>query len=185
MRSRRAPSEPDLVDRARQGDVDAFEVLLRRHDDPMRALAHRMLGSRAAMDDALQDAYVRAFRSVAGFRGDARFSTWLHRIVATTCIDHLRRSGRRAEDELGEEPRVVGGRQDPAGDAAVGRVDLRRALNRLDVDQLAVLLLVDGEGLSYDEVAAILGIANGTVSSRVTRARLVMRTLLLDGRESS
>lgn len=186
MRSRSERTEPELLDRARLGDASAFETLLRTHDDRMRALAYRMLGSGSAMDDALQDAYLRAFRAVGDFRGDARFSTWLHRVVATTCIDHLRRTSRRAEEEMVEEARPAAGRRhDPAGDAAVGRADLRRALDRLDPAQRAVLLLVDGEGLSYDEVASILGLTNGTVSSRLTRARMAMRTMLLNEEESS
>jgi len=172
-------SEAALLDGARGGDVDAFERLVRRHDDRMRALAYRMLGSRAAMDDALQDAYVKAFRSIAGFRGDARFSTWLHRIVATTCIDHVRRLQRRAEEELPDEPVPArGGLVDGSADVAVRRLDLRRALDHLDPDHRAALLLVDGEGLSYDEAGSVLGIPAGTVSSRLSRARATMRGLL-------
>lgn len=172
-------SEAALLDDARAGDVDAFERLVRRYDQRMRALAFRMLGSRAAMDDALQDAYVKAFRSIAGFRGEARFSTWLHRIVATTCIDHVRREQRRAEDELSDEPvPVAGGLADGSADVAVRRLDLRRALDYLDPDHRAALLLVDGEGLSYDEAGTVLGVPAGTVSSRLSRARRIMRELL-------
>ncbi len=177
-------TEAELVDAARHGDAAAFETLVRRHDDQMRALAFRMLGGQAAMDDALQDAYVKAFRAVRRFRGDARFSTWLHRIVATTCIDHLRRRSRRAEDELPEEPTPTGGGSfDPSAETAVRRTDLQWALGRLDPDHRATLLLVDGEGLSYDEAGTVLGIPAGTVSSRLTRARAHMRTLLDLGEE--
>ena len=131
------------------------------------------------MDDALQDAYVRAFRALPGFRGDARFSTWLHRVVATTCIDHARRAQRRREDELPDDARPIGGHaHDPAGDAVIRRLDLRLALDRLDPDQRLALLLVDGDGLSYDEAGAVLGVPAGTVSSRLSRARLAMRTML-------
>ena len=183
MRSRTGPSEADLVDRARSGDVDAFEALVRGADDHMRALAFRMLGDRAAMDDALQDAYVKAFRSIRSFRGDARFSTWLHPIVATTCLDHLRRRRRRAEDPLAGEPTPTGGRpDDPAGDSVTRRLDVVAALDRLDPDQRAALVLVDGEGLSYEAAGALIGVPAGTVSSRLTRARAAMRTLLEEGR---
>ena len=182
MRPRTEHPEEQLVDRARSGDVAAFEALVRTHDDRMRALAFRMLGSRAAMDDALQDAYVRAFRGLARFRGDSRFSTWLHRVVATTCIDHARRAQRRREDELPAEPAPVGGGPgDPAGDAVARRLDLRRALDRLDPDQRAALLLVDGDGLSYGEAGELLGVPAGTVSSRLTRARAAVRADLEEG----
>ena len=131
------------------------------------------------MDDALQDAYVRAFRALPGFRGDARFSTWLHRVVATTFIDHARRAQRRREDELPDEARPIGGHaQDPAGEAVSRRLDLRLALDRLEPDQRVALLLVDGDGLSYEEAGAVLGVPSGTVSSRLSRARLAMRTML-------
>ena len=155
----------------------------------MRALAFRMLGSQAAMDDALQDAYVKAFRAIGRFRGDARFSTWLHRIVATTCIDHLRRRTRRAGiegwDEVpAEAPPPDGSGGDPAADRAIRRADLRRALDRLDPDQKAAFLLVDGEGLSYDEAGRLLDIPAGTVSSRLTRARSTLRELLALGEET-
>lgn len=179
MRSRTEPTEADLVGRARTGDVEAFEVLVRSHDDRMRALAFGMLGSRAAMDDALQDAYVKAFRALPSFRGESRFSTWLHRIVATTCVDHLRRRQRRREDVLTDEPEPIGGHiGDPSGDTVARRLDLRRALDRLDADQRAALLLVDGEGLSYEEAGTVLGIPAGTVSSRLSRARAELRRAL-------
>lgn len=170
-------------DRARSGDVDAFEALVRAADDHMRALAFRMLGDRAAMDDALQDAYAKAFRSIGSFRGDAHFSTWLHRIVATTCIDHVRRRRRRAEDPLDVDLTPTGGPPvDPAGDFVTRRLDVVAALERLDLDQRAVLVLVDGEGLSYDAAGALIGVPAGTVSSRLTRARSAMRTMLEERR---
>lgn len=182
MRPRIDPSEEALVDRARSGDVDAFEALVRGVDDRMRALAYRMLGDRAAMDDALQDAYVKAFRSIGSFRADARFSTWLHRIVATTCLDHLRRRRRRAEEPLAADSVPLGGSPaDPAGDSVTRRLDVVAALGRLDPDQRAALVLVDGEGLSYDAAGALIGVPAGTVSSRLTRARAAMRTMLEEG----
>ena len=170
--------EPELLALARSGDAVAFEALVRAHDDRMRALAFRMTGSRAGMDDALQDAYLKAFRSIGTFRGDAAFSTWLHRIVTTTCIDHARRQGRRREDELSDEPRPGDGGADPAGDLVARRVVLRRALDHLDPDQRAALLLVDGDGMSYDEAGRMLGVPAGTVSSRLSRARAEMRRML-------
>lgn len=174
-------SETSLLSAARHGDAAAFEALLRTHDERMRALAHRMTGDRTAMDDVLQDAYVKAFRSIRSFRGEARFSTWLHRIVTTTCIDHLRRSSRRGEISLADdEPGDASTRSVTADPGVVvsRKLDLRRALDHLPVDQRAALLLVDGEGLSYDEAGTVLGIPAGTVSSRISRARREMRTLL-------
>ena len=88
----RAPEKDErLVEAARLGDQGAFTTLLRRHDDQMRALAWSVLRDRTAMDDVLQDAYLKAFRNLDRFRGESRFSTWLHRIVYRTCLDHVRR----------------------------------------------------------------------------------------------
>jgi RNA polymerase sigma-70 factor, ECF subfamily len=89
-----APAD-DLLARARQGDGGAFTELVRVHDARLRGLAYRLLGSRDAMDDVLQEAYVKAFRSLPRFRGDAEVGTWLHRIVANCCTDELRRAKRR------------------------------------------------------------------------------------------
>lgn len=174
-------AEGDLLEQARAGDVAAFERLLRGHDDRLRALAYRMMGDRAAMDDALQDAYVRAFRGIGRFRGDAAFATWMHRIVATTCLDHLRRRKRWSEcTSPSDEPDIApaGGHVRDPGDAVSRQLDLRRALGRLPADQRAALLLVDGEGFSYHEAGEALGVPAGTVSSRITRARRAMRELL-------
>lgn len=180
----RRPATGDDTAAARAGDADAFERLVRANDDRMRALAFRMLGSRSAMDDALQEAYLKAFRKVGGFRGDSAFATWLHRIVATTCIDHARQASRRSDVPLAEDPEVAdpvskpSGHVDRVGDAVAGRTDLQRALDRLSPDYRAALLLVDGEGMSYDEASEILDVPPGTVASRLNRARRTMRDLL-------
>ncbi|MDZ7674639.1 MAG: RNA polymerase sigma factor [Acidimicrobiales bacterium] len=178
--------DADLA-RARDGDPGAFERLLRRHDDKMRGVAHRFLGGQAAMDDALQEAYLKAYRRIGEFRGDASFSTWLYRIVTTTCLDQGRTITRRAEDELPDEPMPpgVGPRHDRVAEAAVGRTDLRRALDRVAPEHRAALLLVDGEGMTYEEASGVLDVPPGTLASRLARARTTMRELLDAGRLDS
>lgn len=86
-----AADERDLVVRATGGDVDAFFVLIDRHDRALRGLAYRLLGDQHAMDDALQESYLKAFRAVSKFSGDSAFKSWLYRIVYNTCLDELRR----------------------------------------------------------------------------------------------
>lgn len=134
------------------------------------------------MDDALQDAYLRAFRAIGRFRRESEFSTWLYRIVTSTCIDHGRRRGRRREDELADDVSPHVPVVDRVGDGVVRRADLAAALAELTDDHRATLLLVDGEGLSYEEASFVLGVAAGTVASRLARARAIMRDLL--GEES-
>lgn len=171
------PTDQDLVEAARGGDDRAFGELVRRHDPMLRALAVRMLGSRHAMDDALQDAYVKAHRGLAGFRGEAAVSTWLYGITYRTCLDHLRSARRRPTEPLDEGWGAVADRRDDHA-AVDDRLRLLAALDELSPEHRAVVLAVDLAGLPYDEVAEQLGVAHGTVASRLNRARAALRAAL-------
>jgi RNA polymerase sigma-70 factor (ECF subfamily) len=167
---------PDVLRRARAGDQQAFTEVVRHYDHRLRALAYRLLGDRAAMDDALQEAYVKAFRALPGFREDAALGTWLYQITYRACVDLQRRESRHHSEPSGA-PRAAA---DPATTAA-SRTDLTRALAALPVDQRAAVLLVDAEGLDYDAAAAVLGVAPGTIASRLSRARAALRAALAEG----
>jgi RNA polymerase sigma-70 factor (ECF subfamily) len=169
---------PAVLARAKGGDQRAFTELVRHYDHRLRALAYRLLGDRAAMDDALQEAYVKAFRALPGFRGDAGLGTWLYQITYRACVDQQRREGRHQAGPL-KEP-TTGTAADPAATAAA-RTDLQRALAALPVDQRAAVLLVDAEGLDYDAAASVLGVAPGTIASRLSRARAALRAALAEG----
>ena len=171
----------DVLVRAKDGDRQAFTEVVRHYDHRLRALAYRLLGDRAAMDDALQEAYVKAFRALPGFRGDAGLGTWLYQITYRACIDHQRRESRH-QTGTGEwsRPDAAAPTADPAATAA-SRTDLQRALAGLPVDQRAAVLLVDAEGLDYDAAASVLGVAPGTVASRLSRARAALRAALAEG----
>jgi len=169
-----------LVAQSIDGDPAAFSALLRQHDDKMRGVVWRMVPSRTEMDDVLQDAYLKAWRAIGKFRGEAAFSTWLYRIVYTTALDHLKVAKRRRAEPLDESQDWSN--QDPANAIADATV-LRSALAELPADQLAVVTLVDGQGQSYETVADLLGISAGTVGSRLSRARASLRKRLsTDGR---
>jgi RNA polymerase sigma-70 factor (ECF subfamily) len=176
----------DILERARRGDQPAFTALVRHYDHRLRALAYRLLGDRAAMDDALQDAYVKAFRGLPGFREEAGLGTWLYRITYRACVDHQRREGRHASATPltgtadGRDVPAQGSGAEPAA-TAVARADLARALAALPVDQRAAVLLVDAEGFDYDTAAAVLGVAAGTIASRLSRARATLRAALSEG----
>jgi RNA polymerase sigma-70 factor (ECF subfamily) len=165
------PTDDLLLARARRGDADAFGQLLREHDESHRRLAFRLLGERGPMDDALQEAYVRAFRALPRFRGTSSFGTWLYRIVYNACLDELRRVRARREVPLD-------GSSEAARERTDERLDLAAALGALPVELRAVVLLVDAEGLSYDEAAEVIGVAPGTVGSRLSRARAELRVAL-------
>jgi RNA polymerase sigma-70 factor, ECF subfamily len=173
-------TDGDLVAQILAGDRHAFSEVLRRHDDRLRGLAWKLLaGDRHRMDDALQDAYVRAFRALPRFRQDADLGSWLYRITYNACIDELRRAKRRPEPvDTGEPAHDVPGRRAGPDRAVLASDAVTRALAALPAEQRITVVLVDGEG--YDNLAAarILGVAPGTVASRLSRARAAMRLAL-------
>ena len=174
-----APDRLRLLEGARMGDSRAFGLLLRAHDDRLRALAWKLLGDRDRMDDALQEAYVKAWRSLGTFRSDADFGTWLYRIAYNACLDELRRGAHRPVLHdwtiTAEQPAVTG----PGPERfAVASDWVMRLLATLPPDQRATVVLVDGEGFDHREAAEILGVAPGTVASRLHRARRLLRRTL-------
>lgn len=167
-----------VVARARRGDHDAFAGVVGHYDHRLRALAFRLLGDRDRMDDVLQEVYVKAFRSLPRFRGDAALGTWLYRITYNACLDDLRR---RPAPAAGEYDDTLA---DPAAgpaELAVQRQDLAAALDGLPPDQRTAVLLVDAYGLDYADAAEVLGVRAGTIGSRLSRARSVLRAALGEG----
>jgi len=160
----------ELAARAVAGDDGAFAELVRRHERRVYNLALRMLGRSEDARDAAQDAFVSCYRNLSKFRGDAAFSTWLHRIAVNACYDVLRR--RRDVLGLDEAPEPP-----PAadhGDAVTTSVDVRRALLAIPDEFRTVLVLHDIQDLGYDEIARILEVPVGTVKSRLHRARVAL-----------
>jgi RNA polymerase sigma-70 factor (ECF subfamily) len=174
--------DPRTVRRAQRGDQRAFAQLVRRYDDGLRALAFRLLGDRDRMDDALQEAYVNAFRALPGFRGDAELGTWLYRIAYNACVDELRRTRTVVPlDSLRE-------RADPSAGTAervAARGDVGAALAALAPEDRAAVLLVDAQGFDYRSAAEVLGVPEGTVASRLNRARAALRRHLDDRLEGA
>jgi RNA polymerase sigma-70 factor (ECF subfamily) len=173
--SRAEPTDAELLSRHVAGDPDAFAELVRRHRDRLWAIALRTLADPEEAADALQDALLSAFRRAESFRGDSAVTTWLHRIVVNACLDRARRSRVRAADALPEEPdRLLAlaepTRADPA-ESMERRTAVLAALRQLGPEQRAAIVLVDMEGYSVDEAAAILGCPVGTVKSRCSRGR--------------
>ena len=158
------------------GDPDAFGELFRRHRDQMWALAVRITRDPEQAADAVQDAFIAAFRGADSFRGQAAVTTWLHRIVVNSCLDRLRRIKPVAhlpDADLSVLP-------DPRDHhhSVELRLDIRAALDQLPEGQRMALVLVDMHGLPIAEAAGILNIAEGTVKSRCARGRAAMVPLL-------
>jgi RNA polymerase sigma-70 factor, ECF subfamily len=166
--------------RARRGDEQAFAALVRHYDAGLRALAFRLLGDRVRMDDALQEAYVKAYRALPRFRGDASLGTWLYRIAYNACLDELKRT-RAVVDLESVRDRAQAG-FDPVEALSI-RHALAGALAELSPEDRAAVLLVDANGFEYRDAAEVLGIPEGTVASRLNRARTALRQTLQETRK--
>ena len=164
------------------GNPDSFGFLVKRHRDRMWAVAIRTLGEPEEAADALQEAFISAFRRADSFRGDAKVTTWLHRIVVNACLDRIRRRQVRAADPLPEDEdraaELAGPAEDDPAEVRERRLDVLNALKQINEDQRAALVLVDMEGYSIEEAAAILDCAPGTVKSRCARGRAKLLPLL-------
>jgi RNA polymerase sigma-70 factor, ECF subfamily len=165
----RVLADGDLVRAAQDDDVVAFEELVRRHRDLAFRVALRICRDRSDAEDVTQEAIVRAWRALDGFRGDARFSTWLCRIVTNLAINRVTRARRHAR----EVPDAGTRSADPAERTVdAERLDLAlRALDALTAEQRACFVLCEIEGLSYDETAQVLGVEIAAVKGRLFRAR--------------
>ncbi len=161
--------DPQLVRAARDGDLGAFEELVRGSQADVWRLCFHLLGDRSLAEDVAQDAFVRAYRFLGRYRGDSKFSTWLFSIVRNCCLDELRRLARRrniAEAVRAEPTRA-------AVESSV-RMEVSDALGELSVELREPVVLIDMFGESYKQAARILGVPEGTVKSRVHRARALL-----------
>ena len=161
-----------LVRAAQNGDVDAFEELVRRYQTSIYRVALRMLGSRADAQDAVQETFVRAWRALPRFRHDSAISTWLYRIVTRRALDRI--ASRRSTGTLNEVEVEAGPDPAQAAEHQERLRAIRRAMARLPPDQRAALVLREFEGLSYQEVAQVLGASVPAIKTRIHRARLTI-----------
>ncbi len=166
-------SDAELIAAHCAGDPDAFAEIFRRHKDRMWAVALRTCSDRELAADALQDAFLAAYRRAGSFRGESAVTTWLHRIVVNSCLDRLRR--RRPTSSLPEYD-LADTRDDHSSTEI--RLDVHRALKQLPENQRLALVLVDMHGMSVAETASVLEVAEGTIKSRCARGRTAMAQLL-------
>lgn len=177
-------SDWELVQRAQEGNREAFRTLVERYQRRIAALAVGMLRNQDDALDVVQDTFAKAFQNLDRFKGDASFYTWTYRIAVNLCIDHQRREGKlpavalepqegsRGPDVLGTLP-DTDGQGDPfqrTRDAEIARA-LRRAIDELTPEHRAVIVLREVEGLSYEEISRVLECPKGTVMSRLHYAR--------------
>ena len=172
----------ELATRCLAGDRDAFEGLYRQHANRLYNLVYRMAGSTEA-DDLLQDVFLQAYRKMGSYKGESSLGTWLYRLATNLCLDHLRsRQGRMAgvTDSLDDEGAAPVASAERPAEGHAARMDLERAIEMLPPSYRAAFVLHDIEGYQHDEVAKLLGIAEGSSKSLLHKARMKLRAALGD-----
>ena len=173
-------TDPQLVQRAQRGDLRAFDLLVLKYQGRIAALVSRYVSDAGEVEDVTQEAFIKAYRALGKFRGDSAFYTWLYRIAANTAKNHLVAKGRRPgahatiEDAEGfDEGGMLSESASPEALAMGGELAevVESALNALPDELKAALMLREFDGLSYDDIADVLGCPVGTVRSRIFRAR--------------
>ena len=170
-------AESEIVARARQGDLQAFEELFEAHKGRVYALSLRLVKDPTRAEDMTQDAFVRAWQKLSTFHGRSSFSTWLHRVAVNVILGKLRSESRSADRETAVEDleSLAGAR--PSNRPDIG-IDLEKAITLLPAKARTVFVLHDVEGYRHAEIAELIGIAEGTSKAHLHRARRLLREVL-------
>jgi RNA polymerase sigma-70 factor, ECF subfamily len=171
-------SDAAIISQVLDGDVEAYGALVARYRERYARFAVHMLGERDDAEEALQDAFVRAYRSLRQCADPARFDAWLFRILANRCRTAGARRARRARTFVRDEIALGGASADHPAERRAWREEIQRALTRLEPDQREAFLLKHVEDLSYEEMAALTGVGVSALKMRVKRACERLRALL-------
>ncbi len=183
--------EKILLAKARKGDVDAFEMLIKGHEKKAFNIAYRFLKNPEDAEDITQEAFIRAFNNIKKFKGQSSFSTWLYRIITNTCIDFVRTRQNKLTESIDKsvqyngdemELQIPTDKNNPETILEQNEITglMQKMLNKLPDDQKLALILRDIQGFSYDEISQITDVSLGTVKSRINRARLALKELILE-----
>jgi RNA polymerase sigma-70 factor (ECF subfamily) len=188
------PDEKLLIERCKQGDLSAFDELVRRYEKQVYGFAYRMAGNYDDANDIASEAFVKVFQAIESFRGESNFSTWLFRIVTNLYLDHRKRSKAHVNVPLDEyldlEESSVARQIEDTSPGPLELVEageraqiLEAAIQQLPEYQRLMVLLFHTQGKSYEEIAQIMELPIGTVKSRLNRARLALKDKLEPVRE--
>lgn len=183
------PKDDELVARTKDGDAGAFDVLVRRYSPRVYGLIYHMTSNHEETNDLMQDVFLKAFRSIKGFRGDSSFYTWIHTIAANMTINFLKKRNRRRglslddmDAHIENDPDYIEATAttDPRREANLGELQkkLNEAMQKLSHDHRAVVTMFDIQGMPHAEIAKILGISEGTVRSRLFYAHRQLQNYL-------
>lgn len=175
------PTDFELAQKAAGGDTEAFEEIYHRHFRRVYSLCLRMTGNPTQAEDLTQDAFLHLFDKIGTFRGDSAFTTWLHRMTVNIVLMHFRKRSTKSEltTEDGETPiQIVQGTQNPNAMPIIDRIAIEKAVAQLPLGYRTVFLLHDVEGYEHEEIARMLGFAEGTSKSQLHKARLKLRGLI-------
>ncbi|HET6486532.1 MAG TPA: sigma-70 family RNA polymerase sigma factor [Spirochaetia bacterium] len=173
-------TDGEIIERVQGGQTRHFAELVRRYQDPVYAMALRFLGSPGDAEDTAQEVFLRAFRGLSSFKGEARFSTWLYRITFNLCTDSLRRRKRLDGVTLDRADLVADDRVDVEDGllSAEARSRVRQCLDTLDERYRTVVVMLYYQKLSYEQISQVLGVPLKTVETRLYRARKLLRDSL-------
>lgn len=184
-----------LTEKSKNGDVEAFSLLISAYEKKILNFTYRILSSKEDAEDVTQEVFVKAYRAIASFDNKSSFQTWIYKIAQNAALDFLRKQKRRggkknvslyAEDEDGEyEIPIADKKNEPYSELRKKEAQnaLEKAMEELGADQKEVIVLRDIQGFGYDEIAEITGENLGTVKSRISRARLLLRKKLEKNKE--
>jgi RNA polymerase sigma-70 factor (ECF subfamily) len=177
-------TEAQAIERAKQGDEAAFEVLYHQHKRRVYSLCLRMVSNPAQAEDLAQEAFLQLFRKIGTFRGESAFSTWLHRMTVNVVLMNLRKKGlplvslEETMETDEESPRKELGAQDLKLTGSIDRLQLQRAIDKLPPGYKTVFVLHDVEGFEHNEIAEMVGCSIGNSKSQLHKARLKLRDYL-------
>jgi RNA polymerase sigma-70 factor (ECF subfamily) len=182
-----------LIGRLKERDEQAFNEIVRLYGDKVFSLVYRMIGNRAEAEDIAQEVFITVFKTVDGFRGEAKFSTWLLRVAANQCKNRIKYLARRATDPEGlDEGPASAGQQVPQMAQLSGQISrpdalmeaaeldglMQKAIAGLDEEQRLLVVLRDVEEMSYEEIGEVTALPEGTIKSRLHRARMAIKDFL-------